>query len=143
MKTDDSSKFGGATGPRILVVDDDVAVLTLAKAVLESSGYEALAASSGEEAFEVYSHAFEGGALIELVLLDITLPGGISGVETLDLLKKLDPEVKVIASSGYFDDSAAEAAKERGFVGILPKPYAADRLTKIVQWSTGTRAAAA
>lgn len=125
----------GRQGKEILVVDDDVAVAAMARAVLEAAGYSTLTASSGEDAVEVYSQVYYAGGAIELVVLDITLPGGMSGIETLDRLRQVNPGVKVIASSGYFDDSAAPAAKRRGFVGILPKPYTAERMTKLVQWS--------
>jgi CheY-like chemotaxis protein len=130
----------GRRGKEILVVDDDVAVAAMARAVLEAAGYSTLCASSGEEAVELYTQVFQAGGQIELVVMDITLPGGISGIETLDRLRKVNPEVKVIASSGYFDDSAATAAKKRGFVGILPKPYTAERMTRLVQWSLGQAA---
>lgn len=123
------------TMKEILVVDDDVAVAAMARAVLEAGGYNTLSASSGEEAVELYSQVFQSGGQIELVVLDITLPGGMSGIETLDRLRQVNPEVKVIASSGYFDDSAATAARRRGFLGILPKPYTAERMMRLVQWS--------
>jgi DNA-binding NarL/FixJ family response regulator len=64
----------------------------------------------------------------------------MSGLETLAALREVDPGVKVVASSGYFDDSAAAAAKRRGFHGILPKPYGAEQLVKLVQWSAGRAA---
>lgn len=129
------NQSNGRQAKEILVVDDDVAVAAMARAVLEAAGYSTLSASSGEEAVEVYSQVFYAGGAIELVVLDITLPGGMSGIETLDRLRQVNPGVKVIASSGYFDDSAAAAAKRRGFMGILPKPYTAERMTKLVQWS--------
>jgi len=120
--------------PQLLVVDDDEAVLAMAKAILEGAGFVTLSATSGEDAVEIYSQVYHAGGNVELVLLDITLPGGISGIEALDQLKRINPDVRVIASSGYFDESAAMAARRRGFVGILPKPYTADRLTKLVHW---------
>lgn len=141
MKTPSIQPAGqGRRGKEILVVDDDVAVAAMARAVLEAAGYSTLCASSGEEAVEIYSQVYHAGGEIELVVLDITLPGGISGIETLDRLREVNPEVKVIASSGYFDDSASTAAKKRGFVGILPKPYTAERMTRLVQWSLGQAA---
>ena len=135
MKTMTQPAGQGCRGKEILVVDDDAAVGAMARAVLEAAGYSTLSASSGEEAVELYSQVHQSGREIELVVLDITLPGGMSGIETLDRLREVNPEVKVIASSGYFDDSAAPAAKKRGFVGILPKPYTAERMTRLVQWS--------
>ncbi len=132
-------------GNCVLVVDDDHAVLAMTKAILEATGYAALAATSGEEAVSIYRESAEAGSPVQLVLLDLTLPGGISGLETLDALREFDSDVRVIATSGYFDDTAAVAqgARQRGFVGILPKPYTAERLMKLVQWGVGRPAAAA
>ncbi len=82
---------------------------------------------------------------MDIVLLDLTLPGGISGMETLDRLLKLDPHAHVIATSGYFEESAAagatQAAKQRGFQGILPKPYTTERLLRLLQVSLSEVAA--
>ncbi len=125
---------------RVLVVDDDPAILTMARAILESTGFEIIATKSGEEATQIYHQAHFAGESIDMVLLDITLPGGMTGIETLDELKRIDPGVRVVACSGYFDESAASAAKRRGFVGILPKPFSADRLAKIVQWGVSRAA---
>ncbi len=132
------------TNTYIMVVDDDHAVLTMAKAILDAYGYTSLCAGSGEEALSLYREAVESGSPVGLVLLDMTLPGGISGLETLDALRAYDEGVRVIATSGYFEDTneVAQGAKKRGFVGILPKPYTTERLMKLVQWGVGRPAAA-
>ena len=120
----------------VLVVDDDESVLAMTRAILESAGFAPILAHSGEEALEIYQMGIDGGYPAPLVLLDLTLPGGMNGLETFEALKKVDPAVRAIASSGYFDESAAQAAKRRGFMGILPKPFTAERLVKLVQWSS-------
>ena len=120
----------------VLVVDDDESVLAMTRAILESVGFAPILAHSGEEALEIYQMGKDGGYPAPLVLLDLTLPGGMNGLETFEALKKLDPAVRAIATSGYFDESAAQAAKRRGFMGILPKPFTAERLVKLVQWSS-------
>ncbi|MFT5469350.1 MAG: two-component system cell cycle sensor histidine kinase/response regulator CckA [Verrucomicrobiales bacterium] len=127
----------------VLVVDDDESVLAMMRAILESVGYAPILARSGEEAIEIYKMGIEGGYPSPLVVLDLTLPGGINGLETFEALQRLDPEIRAIASSGYFDESAAQAAKRRGFMGILPKPFTAERLVKLIQWSSQKTATAA
>ena len=66
--------------------------------------------------------------------MDLALPGGMSGLETTDLLRQMDSSVAVIASSGYLQQNARAAALERGFAGILPKPYTPERLTAELRW---------
>ena len=122
---------------RVLVVDDDPSVLAMARAVLIAGGFAVIPASSGEIAVAIYSEEFFSQREISLVLLDLTLPGGLTGVETFDALRRIDSTVPVIACSGYFDDSAAQLAPKLGFGGILPKPYTAEKLTKLVQWGVG------
>ena len=126
-------------GNRVLIVDDDPAVMAMARAVLLASGFSVIPAASGESAVAIYTEEFLTKRDIALVLLDLTLPGGMTGLETLDALRQIDPHVRVLASSGYFDESAAQSARKRGFAGILPKPYTAEKLVKLVQW--GGRAA--
>jgi len=125
---------------RVLVVDDDPAVLMMARAVLLGGGFSVIPATCGESAVSIYTEEFFSQREISLVLLDLTLPGGITGLETLDSLRKIDPNVRVIASSGYFDESAMQLARKRGFAGILPKPYSADKLIKLVQWGVSRAA---
>lgn len=127
----------------ILVVDDDEAVLAMTKAILESVGFTAVGATSGEIGLDYYQQGIANQTPFLLVLLDLTLPGGMSGLETLDAILAFDAKARVIATSGYFDDTAvvAQGAKQRGFVGVLPKPYTAERLMKIVQWGVDRQAA--
>ncbi|MEM7014558.1 MAG: response regulator [Verrucomicrobiota bacterium] len=123
-------------GQFVLVVDDDESVLAMTRAILETAGYAVIPAHSGEEAIEIYKQGRSEGYPTPLILLDLTLPGGINGLETFKELKEFDEDVRAIATSGYFDESAAQAAKRRGFLGILPKPFTAERLMKMVQWGS-------
>ena len=125
----------------VLVVDDDESVLAMTRAILETGGFAVISAHSGEEALEIYQQGLEGGYQTPLVILDLTLPGGMNGLETFTALQEIDPDIRAIATSGYFDESAAQAAKRRGFLGILPKPFTAERLMKLVQWGTAKAAA--
>jgi len=125
-----------AATKKVLVVDDDPGILTMTCAMLQASNYKTLVAASGEEGLEIYKKSKDGEG-VDLVLLDLTLPGGMSGIETLDQMLQFDPAAQVIATSGYFEETAtaAQAARQRGFQGILPKPYTAERLLRLVQVS--------
>lgn len=120
-------------GRTVLVVDDEAGMRVMARAILEAVEYKADVAESGEEAIEKYRNAMEAGQPIDLVVMDLALPGGISGVEALGALREIDPKVKVVASSGYLEANAREAALRTGFAGVLPKPYTADRLASVVR----------
>ena len=127
-------------GYRVMIVDDEPSVLAMARSVLLSVGFPVISASSGEMAVAIYNEEFFAKREISLVILDLTLPGGITGLEAFDLLRQINSEVRVIVSSGYFDEAAATAARKKGFAGILPKPYTADKLIKLVQWGVARAA---
>ena len=110
----------------VLVVDDDDAALRVAERVLHRDGYRVLTASNGRAALELYA---ERGRGIDLVLLDLTMPE-LSGWETLQELKLLDPDVVVLLMSGYAH--APEASLE-GARAFLAKPYSASELRDAVR----------
>lgn len=113
---------------RILIVDDEQAMQLLVSAIIKKLGYSPTAASSGEEAVEMYRQACNEGHPFDVVVMDLALPGGISGLEATLTIKQIDGGAKVIVSSGYLEQNARNAAFEHGFAGILPKPYTAARL---------------
>lgn len=119
---------------RILVVDDEQAMQLLASVIIKKLGFHPAAASSGEEAVEMYRQASNDGRGYEVVVMDLALPGGISGLEATLAIKQIDGNAKVIVSSGYLEQNARNAALEHGFSGILPKPYTADRLASELRW---------
>ena len=119
---------------RILIVDDEQAMQLLASAIIKKLGYNPAAASSGEEAVEMFRQARNEGRGYDVVVMDLALPGGISGLEATLAIKQIDGGAKVIVSSGYLEQNARNAALEHGFAGILPKPYTADRLAAELRW---------
>ena len=124
----------GLAKARILVVDDEVTMRALASTILEKLGHEPDVASSGEEAVEKYREAAGKGIPFAAVVMDLALPGGISGLEATIAIKQIDANAKVIVSSGYLEQQARGAAIEHGFAGMLPKPYTADRLASELRW---------
>ncbi len=103
----------------VLLVDDDHSVRHMARRMLERLGMAVLDAEGGEQALEVYgTHAGQ----ISVVILDLTMPK-IDGLETFRRLKLIDPSVKVVLSSGYSEQIAAERFDNEALAGFLQKPY--------------------
>ncbi len=118
----------------ILVVDDEVQVLAVAKAILEAHGFQASIAKSGEAALEILNLQAESEAgPIDVVVLDLSMPGGLSGFEVLERVRKQNQELPIVACSGYFQDNAREMCQAIGFSDILPKPYTFDQLIAAVR----------
>ena len=119
---------------RILIVDDEQAMQVLASAIVTRLGHRAKSVASGEEALAEFKNAFDEGDPYTVVVMDLALPGGMSGLEATIAIKQIADSVKVIVSSGYLEQNARSAALEHGFAGILPKPYTADRLAAELRW---------
>jgi two-component system cell cycle sensor histidine kinase/response regulator CckA len=103
----------------ILLVDDEQMVLKVTRELLESLGYRVYAAGSGQEAVAVY---MDKRNEIDLVILDMIIPG-MSGGETFDRLREINPEIRVLLSSGYSLDGEAQAIMDRGCNGFIQKPF--------------------
>ena len=102
----------------ILLVDDERAIITVTKEILEALGYLVLVAANGGEALEIYQ---ENKDKIDLVILDMIMPD-MSGGETFDRLKEIKPDIKVILSSGYSLNGEASGIMARGCRGFIQKP---------------------
>ena len=129
-----TASTGSTAEPRILIVDDEQAMQVLASAIVRKLGYSPATASSGEEAIEMFREAHLEGRGFSVVVMDLALPGGLSGLEATLGIKQIDGQARVIVSSGYLEQNARPAALEHGFAGILPKPYTADRLASELRW---------
>ncbi|MHB1419052.1 MAG: hybrid sensor histidine kinase/response regulator [Bacillota bacterium] len=117
---------------KVLVIDDEEAVGKVAGEMLRGLGYEVHHASSGEEGIKVYKNAWETGSPFVLIIMDLTIPGGIGGKETIKRLMKFNPDIKAIVSSGYSNDPVMANFTQYGFRGIITKPYQLHELSKAV-----------
>lgn len=108
---------------RILVMDDEDALRKVFALMLERLGYEAECARDGTEAIALYERAKASGRGFDAVVLDLTVPGGLGGMETAARLKEIDPAVKLIVSSGYSDAPVMSEFNRYGFDGVIPKPW--------------------
>jgi PAS domain S-box-containing protein len=109
----------------ILFVDDEDMIIYMGEQLLENMGYNVLIARSGKEAIEIYKENEED---IDLVILDMVMPG-IGGGEAYDRMKEINPNVKVLLSSGYSIDGQASEILERGCNGFIQKPFDIEALS--------------
>ncbi len=113
----------------VLLVDDEQVVLEVTRELLESLGYRVYAVGGGQEAIAVY---MEKRKEIDLVILDMIMPG-ISGGETFDRLKEINPNIRVLLSSGYSIKGRAQEILERGCKSFLQKPFQLEMLSRKVR----------
>jgi two-component system, cell cycle sensor histidine kinase and response regulator CckA len=118
---------------RILVMDDEASLRKVVGIMLEKLGYESKFAKDGAEAIGMYKRAKEAEKSYAAVILDLTIPGGMGGKETIKYLLEIDPAIKAIVSSGYSDDPVLANFQEYGFKGIMSKPFEFRSLGKVLQ----------
>ena len=118
---------------KILVMDDEEPVRRIVKDMLDYLGYDSAMAVDGKEAVEMYREAFENASPYAAVILDLTIPGGMGGRETIKHLHAIDPDVNAIVSSGYSNDPIMAEYDKHGFSGIIIKPYRIDELADVLK----------
>jgi PAS domain S-box-containing protein len=117
---------------RILIMDDDIAVSILLEKLLIQLGYDIELASEGSQAVEIYKKAIKSGQIFDVVILDLTVPGGMGGKETMEILLEVDPDIKAIVTSGYSRDPVMSDYKKYGFKSYVAKPFNVGTLSKIL-----------
>ena len=117
---------------KILVMDDEEIIRNLSTELLSLLGHDVEVAHHGLEALEKYQRGIAGGHPFDIVILDLTIPGGMGGVETIQQMLKMDSQVKAVVSSGYSDDAAIANYLSQGFKASLEKPYDIDALKEVL-----------
>lgn len=118
---------------RVLFMDDEEVLCEMVSAMLEHLGYEPMTASDGAEAIRLFVEAREAGWPISVVIMDLTIPGGMGGYEAAQRLRKIDPAARVVVSSGYSNDPIMADFRSYGFVGSIAKPYQLEELEETVR----------
>ncbi len=117
---------------RILLVDDEKLVLRAAGEALTRMGYEVRLAEEGAAGIHLYKEAMESDRPFQAVIMDLTIPGGMGGSEAVGKILQLDPEAKIIASSGYSNDPVMSDFQEYGFCDVITKPYRIEELGELL-----------
>jgi PAS domain S-box-containing protein len=117
---------------RILIMDDEPSILDVAGKLINALGHRVEFASQGKEAIEKYRDARQSGQPFDIVILDLTIRGGMGGAETLQKLSEIDPDVKAVVSSGYSSDMVIADYRAHGFKAYLKKPYNIENLQEIL-----------
>ncbi len=117
---------------KILVMDDQEDYLAVTVESLSTFGYKASLARDGREAITIYMDALKKGQPFDLVIMDLTVPGGMGGKDTIKELLQKDPAVKAIVASGYSNDPVMANFQEYGFKGVIKKPFTMAELSKLI-----------
>ncbi len=108
----------------VLLMDDEEMVCEIAKRIISHLGYKANVTHDGIKAFELYKKKFCEGIAFDLTIMDLNVPSGVGGKEVIKDILLVNPDAKVLVSSGYPGDPVMCNPKEYGFVGSLAKPFA-------------------
>lgn len=117
---------------KVLVMDDEDVIRTILSVMLLAFGYESHLTADGEEAIQSYTDALDAGEPFDAVIMDLNVPKGLGGSETMRRLREIDPGVKAIVCSGFKNNPAMEKYREHGFLGVLHKPYSISELRDVL-----------
>lgn len=115
---------------KILVMDDEEIIREVTSEILDNLGYRVAVCCDGEEAIELYNQAVQAVDPFDVVIMDLTIPGGMGGEQAIKKLQQINPEVKAIVSSGYSNDPIIANYSNYGFSGCVVKPYRGEELNE-------------
>jgi signal transduction histidine kinase/ActR/RegA family two-component response regulator len=121
------------SGPvKVLVMDDEESIRQIVKTMLERKGYRVETTADGLDAVAAYQRAQEAGDPFRVVIMDLTIPGGVGGKEAVKRILALDPQARVVVSSGYADDQVMAEYAGYGFRAVVPKPFTRKKLLEVL-----------
>ena len=118
---------------RVLFMDDEQIIRDMAVMLLQRFGLTVDCAVDGAEAIEKYRTALAAGSRYDLVIMDLTVPGGMGGLDALGHLRLLDPSVRAVVSSGYSSDPVLANYRAHGFAAVIAKPYEVNELSRVLR----------
>ncbi len=130
--TDAQREIAASGEAKILLMDDEDTIRNVGGEMLACFGYRVTLARDGKEAIDLYKKAKETSEPFDVVIMDLTIPGGLGGIETMAILRQFDPEIKAIISSGYASDPVMSDYERYGFNGVVTKPYVFDELFAVL-----------
>ncbi len=118
---------------RILILEDEPLIRQLIVQNLKGAGCEVSPTSDGAETVARYQESLAQGQPYDLLVMDLSIPGGMGGAAAMEKIRALDPDVRAIVSSGYSDDPVMSRYLDYGFRAVLPKPYQPQELRELVE----------
>lgn len=117
---------------KIMVMDDEEVILEVTEEILTHLGHDVVVVSDGAQAVRLYTELQASSAPVDIIIMDLTIPGGMGGQEAVKKILEINSEAKVIVSSGYSNDPVMANFKEYGFTAMVPKPFNFDELDKVI-----------
>ncbi|MFZ5759029.1 MAG: PAS domain S-box protein [Thermodesulfobacteriota bacterium] len=129
---DEDEGAAQVAGANILLMDDEEMVRNVAAAMLARLGHHVTPARDGAEAVALYRQGMESGEPFDLVIMDLTIPGGMGGKDAVRLIRTVDPAARVIVASGYSSDPIMAHCREYGFAAAIVKPFQLHDIDRII-----------
>ena len=117
---------------KILVMDDEEQLRTITKLMLTRMGFDVVLAKDGVEAIQLYTDSLYSQAPFDLIIMDLTIPGGMGGKEAASKILEVNSDAKIIVASGYSNDPVMARYKEFGFCAAIEKPYLFQEIKKTI-----------
>jgi CheY-like chemotaxis protein len=118
---------------KVLLMDDEQIILDVTGEILTFLKYDVMSAKDGQAAIDLYKKEKAAGSPFDIVILDLSVPNGLGGKETIELLRNVDPEVKAVVSSGYTNDPVVQDFLRYGFSERLTKPYNIQEMRNLLE----------
>ena len=118
---------------RVLFMDDEKIIRELAATLLKRFGLEVECEIDGADAIAKYCAGREAGHPFHLVIMDLTIPGGMGGLAAMGELRAIDPSVRAIVSSGYSSDPVMANYRAHGFAAMIAKPYEVNEFARVIR----------
>lgn len=131
MSGDSGEIFYGSG--KILLLENETIIINTVNMMLERLGYFVVTTTDSEKTVELYKHAFTNNCPFQLVILDLTIPGMMTGIEVMEELKKIDPDVNAVMTSGYTNSEKLANYKQFGFRDIIKKPFSIKELSTVLK----------
>jgi two-component system cell cycle sensor histidine kinase/response regulator CckA len=131
LRPEPAAQFGRFSG-RALVMDDEPSVAHMVRTLLTDLGFDVEVVGDGAAALVLYEQRMKDARTFDVVLLDLTVAGGMGGKETMRRLLQLDPDARAIVSTGYSNDALMSEYRSHGFRGALAKPYRTGQLAELL-----------
>jgi len=113
---------------RVLIMDDEEIICKVLIKILTKEGYRADSARNGETAIKMYQQSVDEGDTFDLIIMDMTIKGGMGAVDAVKGILAINPDAKVAVSSGYSDDPVMKNFEDYGFKGVITKPYTFEQI---------------